>query len=113
MISYALAFFCVLGIATGQILFKLTAIELGQVALLYNYKAFIYFISAVAVYGLTSIGWVIVLKNVDLGRIYPFMALAFVLVPLGSYYILNERFQSQYFIGVIIIMIGIIITVRS
>ncbi len=51
-------------------------------------------------------------KN-ELGRVYPLMALAFVLVPIGSHFVFGERFQPQYFVGVAIIMVGIFITVKA
>ncbi len=108
-----MAFLCVLGMASGQILFKQAANELSQANVFMNYKALQYFLSAVFLYGLTSIGWVFILRSIDLGRIYPLMALSFIIVPVGSFFILSERFQPQYFIGVALIIIGIIIAVRS
>ena len=48
-----------------------------------------------------------------LGRVYPLMAWAFVLVPFGSHIVFGERFQPQYFIGVALIMAGIVIAVRA
>lgn len=41
------------------------------------------------------------------------MALAFILVPLGSHFILGERFQPQYFVGVVLIMVGIVFAVKA
>jgi drug/metabolite transporter (DMT)-like permease len=53
------------------------------------------------------------LQKIELGRIYPVMALAFILVPAGSHLVFGERFQNQYFVGVILIMLGIIVAVRA
>jgi len=41
------------------------------------------------------------------------MALSFVIVPLASHYLLGERFQVQYFVGVAVIISGIIISGNS
>ena len=41
------------------------------------------------------------------------MALAFVLVPIGSHLVFGERFQPQYFVGVAMIMVGIFIAVKA
>jgi drug/metabolite transporter (DMT)-like permease len=112
MLVYIYALLCVIAIAAGQLLFKLTAHELNQGTTLFNIKALIYFSIAIVIYGLTSIGWVTILKKTELGRIYPLMALAFLLVPLGSYIYLGERFQPHYFLGVALIIVGIIITIR-
>jgi drug/metabolite transporter (DMT)-like permease len=63
-------------------------------------------------YAIITIAWVWVLQKVELGKAYPFMALAFVLVPLGSHFIFGERFNPQYFAGVALIIIGIVIVVK-
>jgi len=78
--------------------------DLGTLTLLF---------SAFALYGLTTIAWVWVLQKAELGRVYPLMAMAFVLVPIGSYFFLGERFNPQYFVGVALIAAGIVIAVRS
>jgi drug/metabolite transporter (DMT)-like permease len=111
--TYLIALICVLGIAAGQILFKFSAVEFNRTGSLLSTSAVIYFITAMVLYGTTTIGWVWLLQKIDLGKIYPFMALSFVLVPLASHLLLGERFQAQYFIGVAIIILGIVISVRA
>ncbi len=111
--TYVVALLCVLGIAIGQILFKLSAIALKESGSLLEFKTAALLLSAFVWYGLTTIAWVWVLQKSDLGKIYPLMALAFLLVPLGSWIVLGERFSPQYFIGVALIVSGIVITVRS
>ncbi|WLH27207.1 EamA family transporter [Pseudomonas sp. FP215] len=69
--------------------------------------------SAFALYGLTTILWVYVLQRADLGKIYPLMALAFVIVPIGSHFVFGERFQPQYMVGVALIIVGIVVTVKA
>jgi drug/metabolite transporter (DMT)-like permease len=113
MLVQIIAFVCVLGIAIGQILFKLSANSLGQTGSFFAPKTVTLLFSALALYGLTTIAWVWVLQKVELGRVYPLMALAFILVPMGSHFILGERFQMQYFLGVALIMVGIVVAVRA
>lgn len=113
LLSYVIAIVCVIGIASGQILFKLTANEFHKSGSFFDYKTFMLLFSALALYGVTTIAWIWVLQKIELGRAYPLMALAFVLVPLGSHFILGERFQVQYFIGVVIIIFGILVAVKS
>jgi len=36
--------------------------------------------------------------------------LAFVIVPIASYFMFGERFNAQYFLGVALIMVGIVIS---
>ncbi|PKM13088.1 MAG: 4-amino-4-deoxy-L-arabinose-phospho-UDP flippase [Gammaproteobacteria bacterium HGW-Gammaproteobacteria-3] len=104
---------CVLGIATGQILFKLSAKSLDQTHSFFAPKTAAILFAALALYGITTLAWVWVLQKAELGRVYPLMALAFILVPLGSYLVFDERFQIQYFVGVALIMVGIVVTVRA
>jgi|SRR3989339_767138 len=113
MLVNIVAVICVLGIAVGQILFKLSANSLQQTGSFFAPKTAAILFAALVLYGVTTIAWVWVLQKVELGRVYPLMAMAFVLVPLGSHLILGERFQPQYFVGVILIMIGIVVTVKS
>lgn len=113
MIVYVAAIVCVIGMAIGQILFKISATALSESGTIFAIKPAAVLFLAICLYGTTSVTWVWVLQKVELGRVYPLMALAFVLVPLGSHIIFGERFQLQYFIGVAMIMIGIVIAVKA
>lgn len=110
---YAVAIACVVGLAAGQILFKVSATAVSQAGSFMAPKALVPLGAAMILYATTSIAWVWVLRKVELGRVYPLMALAFVLVPLGSHLIFGERFQSSYFVGVALIMAGIFVVIRS
>ncbi|MGI9024465.1 MAG: 4-amino-4-deoxy-L-arabinose-phospho-UDP flippase [Burkholderiaceae bacterium] len=113
MMTYVAALLCVLGLAVGQILFKISATSLAENGSFLALKTAGTLLAAMCLYGITSVAWVWVLQKIELGRVYPLMALAFVLVPLGSHYAFGERFQSQYFVGVAMIMAGIIVAVRA
>lgn len=113
MLVQIIAILCVIGLAIGQILFKVSATSLTQTGSFFAPKTAAILFSALALYGTTTIAWVWVLQKVELGKVYPLMALAFILVPLGSHFIFGERFQLQYFMGVTLIMIGIILAVRA
>ncbi len=113
MISQVVAVLCVLGLAIGQVLFKASAASLAQTGSFLATRTLLLLLSAMLLYGITSIAWVWVLQKVELGRVYPIMALAFVLVPLASHLVFGERFSTQYFIGVALIMAGIVIAVRA
>lgn len=110
---YLIIVVCVIGIAAGQILFKLTAAALERSGSFFDPGTAAILFSAFALYGVTTIAWVWVLQKVDLGRAYPLLALTFVLVPIGSHLLLGERFQPLYFLGVAMIIAGIFITIRS
>lgn len=107
------AIFCVFGMAIGQILFKISANGLAVSGTFFSFKTFAALFTAICLYGLTSISWVWVLQRTELGRVYPLMALAFVLVPIGSYFVFGERFQIQYFLGVALIVAGILVATKA
>ena len=113
MIIYAAAILCVVGLAVGQILFKVSATALSESGTFFAIKPAAILFATMCLYGVTSVVWVWILQKVELGRVYPLMALAFVLVPIGSHFVFGERFQPQYFVGVAIIMVGIFITVKA
>jgi drug/metabolite transporter (DMT)-like permease len=104
---------CVASIAIGQILFKLSAISLQRSGSLFDAHTLRLLILAFTLYGITTLAWVWVLQKMDLGRAYPLMALAFVFVPTGSYFFLGEQFHPQYFGGVLLIVLGIIVATSA
>jgi drug/metabolite transporter (DMT)-like permease len=113
MMTYLAATACVVCIAIGQILFKLTSVQLQKSGTYFDPSTATLLFSALALYGLTTLGWIWVLQKIPLGRAYPLMALAFVLVPLASYFIFNERYSLQYIVGMVLIVLGICLTVGS
>lgn len=111
--TYLVALICVVGIASGQILFKLSANSLKKTGSFFDPSTMGLLLLALALYGIMTIAWIWVLQKADLGKIYPLMALAFVIVPVGSHFAFGEHFHPPYFVGVALIMIGIFVTVRS
>lgn len=106
---------CVVGVAAGQIFFKLGAVALagksfGQTltVLLLNP----YILIGLTVYGLSTALWIWLLRVIPLNRAYPFMAFAFVLVPLAGWIFLGERVDFKYAIGVVFILAGLLVIGR-
>lgn len=110
---YLYAVLCVIGLSVGQILFKMGAAALSSGAVFFSIRVQAPILGAMAIYGVTSIAWVYILRNIELGRIYPIMALAFIVVPLGSYFVFGEKFNAQYVIGLVLIVLGIVVVTRS
>ena len=113
MSTYFLAILCVFMLAIGQILFKLSSLYIVEEGSFLAPKVIYSLFFAFSLYGIATLAWVWVLQRADLGRVYPLMALAFVLVPVGSYFVFGERFNLQYVFGVVLIGVGIVIAVRS
>lgn len=113
MSTYLAALACVVGLSIGQMLFKLSAELVGESNSWLSLKVLSTLTAAIFVYAVTTIAWVWVLRRMDLGKAYPLMALAFILVPIGSHFAFGERFSPSYFAGVALIVIGIVVAVRS
>ena len=113
MYDYLLTIPCVVGIAIGQILFKVSANSMNKTGSFFAIETLAVFFATMVLYGITSIGWVLILRKAELGKVYPFMALAFVIVPLASRFFFGERFAPSYFIGTALIMSGIAVTVAA
>lgn len=110
--NYLYALVCVIALAAGQVLFKAAAIASKGSSGFLAFKPMAYLSIAIAIYAVASIFWVWILRNEELGRIYPFMALAFVLVPLGSRLFFGESFQATYYAGLVLIIVGLFLTTR-
>ena len=113
MVIYITALLCVFGLVAGQLLFKMSANAIVSTGSYLSLNVLISVFSAMLLYFLSSLAWIWVLQKIELGKIYPLMALAFILVPLSSHIILGERFNNQYYMGVSLIIVGIVIIVKN
>nr|WP_313237426.1 EamA family transporter [Delftia acidovorans] len=68
---------------------------------------------ALALYGITTLVWIWVLKHAPLHLAYPFMGLAFLIVPCLGWLFLGEPIKSSTIIGGILILAGIAVTARA
>ncbi len=99
-----------IAIAAGQILFKRAASQIGsasgtgwilQVLMLPTMWL------AIALYGGATLLWVRILTTMPLSRAYPFVALAFVLVPAAGYLFFHESITTRYAVGTLLIVAGV------
>ncbi|HXV74271.1 MAG TPA: EamA family transporter [Sphingomonadales bacterium] len=100
----------VLGIAGGQVLFKMSGQQITGGGFL---KAFLnpYFFSALLVYGVCTVLWVYLLRDVPLGRAYPAVSLTFLIVPLLAWALLGEPFGKFALLGGALIVAGVYLMV--
>ena len=104
---------CVAVISTGQLLFKVASATLDFRRPLDAPKGLAVLALALTLYAGATLLWVAALKHAPLGRVYPLMALSFVLVPLGSIVLLRESVTPSYWGGVALIVAGLAIIGRS
>ena len=101
------SFLCVLCLAIGQLLFKKAAVTLpatlSVAALLSNG----WLIASLILYALTTFGWVWILRHAPLHLAYPFMGLAFLVVPVLAWLFLGEPLHWRTLAGGTLIMAGV------
>lgn len=108
--ALAMTVLTVLGLSVGQVLFKMAANRMhgggtALWALLTNAPLW----WALVVYGVSTIVWIAVLREVPLRLAYPFVASAFFIVPLLAHFFLGEPLQRQSMVGAALIALGILV----
>lgn len=66
-----------------------------------------------AFYALGALAWIAVLSRLDLSVAYPFLALNFIFVTLASRFILGETVPPLRWLGILVIITGILLVARS
>lgn len=98
-------------ISIGQILFKITSRSIAGTdsASIIALAGNPWLLSAVAIYGAATVGWVFVIRDVPISRAYLFMSLTFVAVPIIAWGTLGEPVSLRHIIGTAIIIAGIVV----
>lgn len=112
-LPYLLVIISVFALAAGQLIFKyvanrISSLSLGELAGHPDVAGI--FVLGLALYGATTVLWVMALRDLPLSRAYIFAALAFVLVPFGAWFIFGEKLTVNYMIGVALIVTGIVVS---
>lgn len=112
MIVYAFLLGCVLMMSVGQVLFKKSAMLLPTLShpLLLLFQPV--FFGALCLYGVATVCWVGALQFLPLGRAYMFIALAFIIIPLLSWYFFGETLDIKFLLGAILIISGVLLTLK-
>lgn len=97
-------------ICSGQLLFKAVGRKLAAGLPVTDLGVAALGAVAIGIYGAATLLWIHVLRTVPLTKAYPFMALSFVIVPIGSVLLFSEQVRSQYVIGTALIVAGVVIT---
>jgi drug/metabolite transporter (DMT)-like permease len=109
-IAWAIA--CVFIIAAGQLLFKKAGMEIQVVGSWLSWRVLAVVGAALFIYGVATLLWISLLRYVPLNKAYVFMALSFVLVPIASFFIFREQVSVGYWIGVGLIVSGVIVAAK-
>ncbi len=100
-------------LSTGQILFKVAADKLPPLRALNDTPALALSPSlwlAFLLYFGSALLWVYLLQRVPLSRAYPFVSVAFVIVPLVAWQLFGESLGPRYLMGAACIVVGVYLT---
>jgi multidrug transporter EmrE-like cation transporter len=70
-------------------------------------------LSALIAAFIAALAWMAALTRLELSRAYPFVALSFVLVPIGSALFFSEGLDIYKFAGMVLIVAGIVVGSQS
>ena len=101
---------CVLDISLGQVLFKKAALSIPTAATWQHWAFNGWLVTALALYGITTLAWIWVLRHAPLHLAYPFMGLAFLIVPCLGWWFLGEPLRLHTLLGGALILAGITVT---
>jgi uncharacterized membrane protein len=102
---------CTIFTTIGQLLFKQSSVTFSWnvLSILTNYSLILGFLS----YGLGALLLILSLRYGKLSVIYPFVALTFVWVAIGSYFFFNESFTVVKVLGILFIILGTVYISRG
>ncbi len=113
VLSHILALICVFAIAGGQVLFKLVGNALNETGSIWHPRVFLSFLAAMVLFGGATLLWIGLLQSTALSRLYPYLALSFVIVPLLSWLLYSEPLTFKYWLGMALILLGIFVVANS
>lgn len=121
--GYIYIFITIIGTVYGQLVIKWRMSMKGQMPdessigekVLFMLNAFmdLWIISGLAAAFLASFAWAAAMTKFELSFAYPFMSLSFVLVFVLSLFIFGEAFTWSKFIGLSLIVLGVIISAKK
>ena len=99
--------------AAGQILFKIVANEGTSAATFMAPRPIVIALVAFGIYGAASILWILLLQHVPLSRVYPYLGLSFIIVPIAAHFLLGEALMPRHLLGSAIIAFGVVVAVSA
>lgn len=103
------AIVCVLLVSAGQVLFKRVALALADGAAAPGREVVLLGGAALTIYGGATLLWILLLRTAPLGRLYPYMAMSFVLVTFASATLFDERVSPGHWAGLALIVSGLLV----
>ena len=104
-------------LALGQVTLKISLQQLGAFAWTRHFfvRAFtnLWFATCGICFGLSSLLWMYIVKHYPLSMAYPMISLSYVMGMLAAVFIFHEQVPAVRWIGLGLIMIGVVLVVQQ
>lgn len=107
MNRYIVLVLCVFSTSVGHVLFKSAANASKGLESFWGLAFEPTFIGAVFLYAMTTVAYLWCLQDIPLSKAYLFMSLAYVFIPLMSWYFFGEVINWRYMMSAALIVTGI------
>ena len=105
----------------GQLLLKMGMLRVGKFSfnistMVHQYIRILlnpFIIAGLIGFFISMLIWLYVLSRMELSFAYPFVALNYVLILLGSYFLFKETITVYKMIGVVVIIVGVYLVARG
>lgn len=105
----------------GQLLLKMGMLRIGKFSfnistLVHQYIKILlnpFVIAGLVSFFVSMLIWLYVLSRLELSLAYPFVALNYILILFGSYFLFRETITVYKMIGVVVIMVGVYLVARG
>ena len=119
MVNYVILSISILLAVAGQLLMKKGMLEFGSFPLnqllvkLFPIFFNPYVFMGLFFFGLSSIFWLVVISRLQLSLVYPMVSVAYVLVAFASIIFFKEHVGLLRWLGITVIVFGVILISRS
>ena len=102
---------------SGQLLLKRGMGSMGQltpgIGMIKRIILSPWVIGGLIIYAMGVVNWMLALSSFELSYVYPFASLSYIGIIIGSYFIFRERVTAMRFMGIVVIIAGVLISSRS
>jgi drug/metabolite transporter (DMT)-like permease len=104
-------------LACGQVLFKVAAQSI-KAPIGFNHHWILqlvlnrYLLISLAIYGIATVWWVLLLRDTELSKAYLVVAFSIVLVSMVGTFLLREPLSARLLVGTAIILLGLAVALR-
>jgi drug/metabolite transporter (DMT)-like permease len=116
-LDWALIIFGILSGAVGGVFFKMGARAISYeqpiAAIVWSTATNIWIVLALALYFLPFIIWTFLLKHMDLSQLQPMFSLVYVVTTVFAVIILGEHVSTYRWLGVGLILAGVLVVSRN